>query len=523
MPRKPKTKATDTAPTTDEHEGGTATAVLDPPPASNAEFKLLPIDELHESALNPRKTFNQQRMDELTASVRAKGVITPLLVRPSDDGYEIAAGHRRLRAAKAAGCAVLPAVVRDMDDTTFLEILVLENDERADLHPLEEAEGYNTLMRRAGYTVERIAERRGCSIKYVYDRVKLLDLIPDAKELFRADRFTAGHAILLARLTPEQQEKAISPYSGALFEHEDSLFGRDGEGGDLVGEGESDEWAGLKCRSVRELQAWIDTHVRFDVTTVDPVVHQQTAEVVAPLLEAEEKIVKITHDKNLHPDAKAEGERTLGPQAWKRADGKENSEACEHAVTGVIVAGFGRGDAFRVCTAKKKCKTHWGAEMKEAEKRAKALAQGKEPAAPKKDAWELERERQAARQAAWKSATPQLLDAVVQRVAKAGIGALGDILLQDINAHNLPDELKKRVPRGKSADELVRHSVWLILSAATSNVWNTDQMTKRLKAFGVDVAGVLKKAAAAEKAAAKAAGKDGKSKRSADDAGDEEE
>jgi ParB family chromosome partitioning protein len=212
-------------------------------------FEYLPITKLHESPLNPRKTIDPARLAELTASVAAKGVMTPLLVRPNADGYEIGAGHRRFGAAKAAGVATVPAVVRAMADGEFLELLVFENDEREELHPLEEGAGYRELMPRAGYAVAKIAEHKGCSEKYVYDRVKLLQRVPAAQQLFRDGTITAGHAILLARLKPKDQERAIDQDAGGLLVHEHLLFNPDEEddGDDPV-----------KAVSVRELQAWID-------------------------------------------------------------------------------------------------------------------------------------------------------------------------------------------------------------------------------------------------------------------------
>lgn len=180
-------------------------------------YERIPLTRLHESPLNPRKYFDPVKLAELTESVKAKGIITPLIVRPNASGFEIGAGHRRYKAATAAGLADAPCIVRPMDDAAFIEVLVIENEQRHDLGPLEEAEGYRLLMTKAGYTVDKIAERVGMSVKYVYDRVKLLQLIPEAQQLVRDEKITAGHAILLARLKPEQQKKAIDPEGHALW------------------------------------------------------------------------------------------------------------------------------------------------------------------------------------------------------------------------------------------------------------------------------------------------------------------
>src|SRR5712691_691574 len=123
--------------------------------ATLPEFKYVPITQLHESPLNPRKLFAPAALAELTASIKAHGVRTPLLVRANAKGYEIAAGHRRYRAAKLAGLAELPAVVQTMEDVEFIELLSFDNLQRQDMTALEEADGYKLLVTKAGYSVEK--------------------------------------------------------------------------------------------------------------------------------------------------------------------------------------------------------------------------------------------------------------------------------------------------------------------------------------------------------------------------------
>src|SRR5262245_46975913 len=194
--------------------------------AFTAQVRMVPITKLHESKLNPRKHFDPDALADLAASIKAHGVWNPLVVRANAQGYEIGAGARRLRAAKLAGLTEVPVLVKPLDDAAFLELLVFENNARADTTPLEQAEGYKLLMTKLHYDVQRIAAREGKSEKYVYDRVKLLALIPKAQALLRDTRMTAGHAILLARLTPKDQERAIRPVreGGGLFEHEHGLL-----------------------------------------------------------------------------------------------------------------------------------------------------------------------------------------------------------------------------------------------------------------------------------------------------------
>jgi ParB/RepB/Spo0J family partition protein len=187
-------------------------------------FAMIPLDEIRESGSNPRKTFGQKSLDELTESVRERGVLEPILVRPADEmagegiavtRYEIVAGTRRFRASKAAGLYEIPSIVHDVDDVTALEMRVTENLHREDVHPLEEAQGYRELLDTGRYGegrvgVEALAARMNCSVSYVYQRLKLLDLIPAAQEALVAGRIVIGHAILLVRLSELQQASLLS-------------------------------------------------------------------------------------------------------------------------------------------------------------------------------------------------------------------------------------------------------------------------------------------------------------------------
>jgi len=211
----------------------------------NFEFRMVPLDQLHESQWNTRKHFDDKKFEELLGSVVRVGVLTPLLARPNADGFEIAAGHRRFKAAKKAGLKELPVRIRLMTDAEFLEIVTIENLQREDLHPLDEALGYQALMKKAGYDVPAIAAKVGKSESYVYQRLKLADLIEPAKKLFFEEEITAGHAILIARLEPKDQEEAL----GSCFDR-----WRKGLDGKPI----------MNC-SVRELNGWIQNNLHLDL------------------------------------------------------------------------------------------------------------------------------------------------------------------------------------------------------------------------------------------------------------------
>lgn len=191
--------------------------------AIDGELRAVPTIELFESPLNPRRIFGD--LDEMARGLKAARVIPPLVVRPREaGGFEIAAGHRRFRAAQLGGLSELPCVVQPMDDQTFAEVLAIENIGRRDLHALEEAAGFRMLRTNCGYTVEAIAEKLGKdggsakSAAHVYARLKLLDLIEPAQEMFLADGMTDGHAVLIARRRPADQERALQFMRGPIHD-----------------------------------------------------------------------------------------------------------------------------------------------------------------------------------------------------------------------------------------------------------------------------------------------------------------
>jgi ParB/RepB/Spo0J family partition protein len=163
----------------------------------------LPLELIQPSTTNPRKTFDNASLQELANSIRHHGILQPLLVRPSDlkpGAYELIAGERRWRAAQIAEQEFIPVIVRDLDDKDALEIQVIENLQRADLHPLEEAEGYELLMKKHSYTPQDIAAKIGKSREYVYSRLKLTALTPKSRDLFYKEKLTASIALLVARI-----------------------------------------------------------------------------------------------------------------------------------------------------------------------------------------------------------------------------------------------------------------------------------------------------------------------------------
>lgn len=176
------------------------------------------VDAIDASKTNPRKHFDKAALQELAESIAKHGVLQPVLVRlhPSgaDQYYELVAGERRWRAAKIAQLERIPATVRELTDAEVLEIQVVENLQRADLHPLEEAEGYESLMKcqhadGRAYTADEIAAKVGKSRSYVYQRLKLTALTPKAREAFYEGRLDASRALLVARVPEALQAEVL--------------------------------------------------------------------------------------------------------------------------------------------------------------------------------------------------------------------------------------------------------------------------------------------------------------------------
>jgi ParB family chromosome partitioning protein len=174
----------------------------------SSAFQYLAIGIIHEFTTNPRRTFDEEKLYELAASIKQHGLIQPITVRPNEDGFEIVAGARRYRAAQLAELFSIPARIVQIDDAQAIEWQLVENSQRVDVHPYEEAQGFQRLLDVPGYDVTALAEKSGKSASHIYARLSLLQLIPEVAEAFMHERITASHASLIARLPREAQAKA---------------------------------------------------------------------------------------------------------------------------------------------------------------------------------------------------------------------------------------------------------------------------------------------------------------------------
>lgn len=161
------------------------------------EHRVVPIEQVRPSALNPRKDFVDADLEDLANSIRTKGLVQPLIVRPSgtlEGGYEIVAGERRWRASQKAELTTIPVVVRDLTDRQLLEIAIIENVQRADLNAVEEALGYQELVDRFSYTQDELSSVIGKSRSHVANMLRLLKLPENIQGFVRDGSISAGHA-----------------------------------------------------------------------------------------------------------------------------------------------------------------------------------------------------------------------------------------------------------------------------------------------------------------------------------------
>jgi ParB family chromosome partitioning protein len=177
------------------------------------EYRNLPLALLTESLTNPRRIFEDAALKELAESIRTQGVLSPLLVRPMNErSFEIVAGARRYRAAQMAEAETVPVRIVNLTDAETLEAQLVENLMRRDVHPMEEAQGFRALLNldEPKYSIEQIAARTGKNPAYIAARLKLTELAPVVVETFYREEIGVGHALLLAKLQPDQQEQALT-------------------------------------------------------------------------------------------------------------------------------------------------------------------------------------------------------------------------------------------------------------------------------------------------------------------------
>jgi ParB family chromosome partitioning protein len=173
--------------------------------------KVISIDRIESNPGQPRMIFDEDALHELSASIREHGVLQPILVRPlGDNRYQLIAGERRWRASREAGIATIPALVEEIDDDTALEISIIENLQREDLSPLEEATMFDRMVREHGYSIRKLAEKLGKDKGYLENRLRLADAPEEIRELVSLRKDTVSHAYELLKVQDPRKRKRLA-------------------------------------------------------------------------------------------------------------------------------------------------------------------------------------------------------------------------------------------------------------------------------------------------------------------------
>ncbi|MFD1429292.1 ParB/RepB/Spo0J family partition protein [Lacticaseibacillus mingshuiensis] len=180
------------------------------PDLSLSNVEELPLKDIRPNPYQPRKTFDEEALEELAASIKNTGVFQPIIVRQSVSGYEIITGERRFRASKMAGKETIPAIIRTFDDPAMMEIAVLENLQREDLTPLDEAQAYDTLIKKLKLTQAEVSKRLGKSRPYIANYLRLLTLPPEVKKLLNTNKLSMGQARTLLSLKDKKKINAVA-------------------------------------------------------------------------------------------------------------------------------------------------------------------------------------------------------------------------------------------------------------------------------------------------------------------------
>ena len=168
------------------------------------------IEEIRSNPYQPRKTFDIDSLNELAESIKEHGVVQPIIVKKSIKGYELVAGERRTRASRIAGKQTIPAIVRDFDDQTMMEIALIENIQRENLNPIEEARAYAKIIESTGMTQETIAERFGKSRSHITNMLGILRLSDDIQNYISENKISMGHARVLSKIADANKVKELA-------------------------------------------------------------------------------------------------------------------------------------------------------------------------------------------------------------------------------------------------------------------------------------------------------------------------
>lgn len=176
-------------------------------------ISFIDINEIKPNQNQPRKSFNEEKLEELAASIIENGLIQPVILRKADKGYEIVAGERRWRACRKAGLKEIPCIIREFTDEQNMLIAIIENMQREDLNPIEEAEGLNQMIVNFGMTQEQVSKSVGKSRPYITNALRLLKLPSEIREMLLANQLSAGHARAIAGISDTEKQIQLAEYA----------------------------------------------------------------------------------------------------------------------------------------------------------------------------------------------------------------------------------------------------------------------------------------------------------------------
>ena len=181
------------------------------PATRSVGVRIVPLDKIEPNPEQPRLAFNEESLQELSASVKEHGILQPILVRPLDGGrYQLIAGERRWRASRMAGLDTIPALIEDIDDDTALEIAIIENLQREDISPLDEAAMYDRMVHEHGYSIRKLADKLGKDKGYLENRLRLADAPQEVRELVSLRKDTLSHAYELMKVEDPKKRKRLA-------------------------------------------------------------------------------------------------------------------------------------------------------------------------------------------------------------------------------------------------------------------------------------------------------------------------
>jgi ParB/RepB/Spo0J family partition protein len=462
---------------------------------------------VHENEWNPRRVVDEGKLAELTASIREKGILEPMILRPLSStlpgSYEVVAGTRRLRAARAAGLDRAMCVIKDLTDEEALEVALIENLNRQDMHPLDEAEAYAKLQRtdKRIYTNAAIARRTGQTESHVYRRLKLLELDDALRTALAEDRLSIGHAEKLLRLPATLRKHAAHPENGVVWRRSP-----------LLDYGE--KWIPQRedLRPLNELENFIRTKSAFDPTSEDtkhfqPELAEQLADVETG--DREEggfddtvpaaTLIELSDDPmaRMRMSAGKADKVPLTPSKWREV--KTPKDRCAFTVKGVITHG-GPARVLDVCT-KKSCTKHWPVAKK---KPASSTSKTKDTGDNWRQAQEEQQRKYREEAAAWEQLQKVALPAFAEHVS--GIKFSASLVRDVLDSHRV-NQIKTLF-----GVALTDKTAAQVLACAVVRTYTRGEFLRTVKPFKFNLGKVGQHVKAAQKKAETKAAKGKKAK-----------